>query len=129
MNYHIKCFSDNDQQKTKTAMEVLFGTILDPEKSTNTNNVIQSVELINEQIDRYKKASVSINQDPLAWWSKNQELFSTIAPIARDRLSVAGTSVPSERLFSAAGNLLNAKRACLSSENVDMLLFLNKNLD
>lgn len=113
-------------------MEVLFKgmfyTVENPSNSSTTNKVIESVQLIKEEVERYKKAIVGINQDPLAWWKDNQYRYSMIAPVARQRLCIAGTSVPSERLFSAAGNLLNAKRSCLSSNNVDMLLFLNKNL-
>ena len=35
--------------------------------------------------------------------------------------------MPSDRLFSSAGNLVNQKRSCLSPENVDYLLFLYEN--
>ena len=37
-------------------------------------------------------------------------------------------STPSERLFSTAGDIINAKRACLDPENVSMLCFLAENL-
>ena len=42
-------------------------------------------------------------------------------------LCIPGSSVPSERVFSKSGQLLNKKRASLKSKNVDMLIFLNKN--
>ena len=38
-------------------------------------------------------------------------------------LYITASSVPSEWLFSSAGNLINEKRSCLSSENVDYLSF------
>jgi hypothetical protein len=90
---------------------------------------LQKVEQAKEQLAAYRRAVVGLNQDPFAWWKKNSDRYNAIAPLASDRLSVAGTSVPSERLFSAAGDLVSAKRSCISSENVDMLLFLNKNLN
>ena len=37
------------------------------------------------------------------------------------------TSVPSERLFSVAGNIVSAKRAALLPENVEKLVFLHEN--
>ena len=50
-----------------------------------------------------------------------------LAEVARAILCVPGSSVPSERVFSKSGQLLNKKRASLKSKNVDMLIFLNKN--
>ena len=38
------------------------------------------------------------------------------------------TSVPSERVFSTAGDILTAQRASLSPKHLDTLLFLKKNL-
>ena len=37
-------------------------------------------------------------------------------------------SVPAERIFSTARLIVNQQRSCLKPENVDMLIFLNKNL-
>ena len=42
-------------------------------------------------------------------------------------LSVPATSVPAERVFSMAGLVVNRLRARLTSEHVDMLVFLRKN--
>ncbi|KAG7278419.1 hypothetical protein CRUP_026970 [Coryphaenoides rupestris] len=35
---------------------------------------------------------------------------------------------PSERVFSTAGDIVTAKRSTLSPDNVDILIFLKKNL-
>lgn len=64
---------------------------------------------------------------PLEWWRKNELKFPTIAHVARRVLSVPATSVPSERIFSAAGLLINKLRNRLSSSLVDNIIFLNKN--
>ena len=42
-------------------------------------------------------------------------------------MTVPATSVPSERVFSAAGLVVNRLRSRLSPEHVDMLFFLRKN--
>ena len=39
------------------------------------------------------------------------------------------SSVSSERFVSLSGNIVNKKRAWLTSSNVEMLVFLNKNMD
>ena len=43
-------------------------------------------------------------------------------------LCIPATSTPSERVFSAAGNTVVKKRACLDSETVDELVFLHSSL-
>ena len=64
----------------------------------------------------------------LEWWRLNSHRFPNISQFARHMLCIQATSVPSERLFSAAGNLVTSKRASLHPDNVDKLLFLNKNM-
>ncbi|KAI9559424.1 hypothetical protein GHT06_013412 [Daphnia sinensis] len=44
-----------------------------------------------------------------------------------DKFFFSATSVPSDMLFSAAGDLIREKRSRLSADHVDMLLFLNRN--
>ena len=111
-------------------MESLFSTILEdtsiagqPIESTST----RLRRLVQEQIDSYRAEHADINVNPLKWWKDHEHRFNFLSPVAKQLMAVMGTSVPSERLFSAAGNLISAKRSCLSSKNVDMLLFLNKN--
>ncbi len=43
-------------------------------------------------------------------------------------MCIPATSVPSERIFSTSGNIVTKLRASLKPENVDMLVFLHKNL-
>ena len=108
-------------------MQLLFGASFETSQ-TDSNAVINNMEIVQQQLNRYLKEPVDINQDPLSWWKSNETMYWTLAPHARQVLGIMGTSVPSERLFSAAGNLLSAKRSCLSSKNVDMMLFLHRNL-
>ena len=48
--------------------------------------------------------------------------------MAQKYLGIVASSVPSERLFSTAGNVVDAKRAALLPENVNKLVFLHENL-
>ena len=43
--------------------------------------------------------------------------------MARKYLGVVATPVPSEKLFSATGNIVNAKRSSLDPSNVEKLVF------
>ena len=42
--------------------------------------------------------------------------------------SVVATSVPSDRLFSCAGNIISERRSCFLPENADKLIFLHENI-
>ena len=67
--------------------------------------------------------------DPLQWWKTNCYRFPGIAKVAKKILCIPATSVPSERIFSAAGIIVNKLRASLSNDNVDALIFLHVNRD
>ena len=66
-------------------------------------------------------------ENVLEWWSHNSGQFPNIAKLAKRYLCVPATSVPAEQVFSVAGEVVNCKRSSLKPENVDMLIFLNKN--
>ncbi|XP_067664262.1 E3 SUMO-protein ligase ZBED1-like [Haliotis asinina] len=63
----------------------------------------------------------------LSWWRENDIHYPRVAKLAQRYLSIPGTSVPSERAFSAAGLTITRQRAALSSETADAIIFLNKN--
>lgn len=63
-----------------------------------------------------------LNVTPVNWWRANTERFPRLSKLAWQYLCIPGTSVPSERVFSAA-----RLRTRLIPDHVDMLIFLNKN--
>lgn len=66
--------------------------------------------------------------DPLLWWKMNEPTFPCLSKIAKKQLGLMATSVPAERIFSKAGQLVTQRRSATKGKNVNMLLFLNKNL-
>lgn len=66
-------------------------------------------------------------EDPLHWWAANEHRFPTLSSLVRCYLAIQATSVPSERMFSDAGTIVDRKRA-LDPDNVDHLVFLHKNM-
>ena len=64
---------------------------------------------------------------PLKWWKSNDGVDPLVSNVARKYLCVTATSTPSERIFSAAGNILTKKRAMLGHDLLDKLIFLNVN--
>ena len=65
--------------------------------------------------------------NPCQFWVWNVDRFPSVAKLARKYLAIPATSVASERVFSAVGNIVTARRNCLSPENVNTLVFLCKN--
>ncbi len=61
---------------------------------------------------------------------ENRSKYPLLSPLAKAYLSIPAnvTSVPSERVFSTAGDIVTAQRSQLLPEIVDMLIFLKKNI-
>lgn len=62
-----------------------------------------------------------------SWWAENRVRFPLLAKLAQRYLSAPPTSVPSERLFSGAGDVYDEKRNRLAPERAEMLLFIKSN--
>ncbi|KAJ4933829.1 hypothetical protein JOQ06_006638 [Pogonophryne albipinna] len=73
-----------------------------------------------------RKRSLLLETDcPLQWWSTHEGAHPQLSALARKYLGSPATSVPCERLFSLAGNIVLKKRAALSSENMNRLVCLS----
>lgn len=54
----------------------------------------------------------------LGWWKLHQNVYPALAKMARDFLSISGTGVPVERLFSTASDILSHRRQRLSPQSI-----------
>ncbi|XP_072768749.1 E3 SUMO-protein ligase ZBED1-like [Nerophis lumbriciformis] len=103
-------------------LDTLLGSDSD-ELSNNEedNNDSNDAEMVrNELVSYFGESPISKDENPLKWWKEHQARFPNLAMLARSYLSVPATSTPSERLFSAAGNIVNKKRTSLTPEHVDI---------
>lgn len=80
-----------------------------------------------EVLEYFGEQPISKRENPLPWWRRNEARYPNLAQLAKSSLGIPATSTPSERLFSAAGNIASKRRASLSAEHVDMLTFLHCN--
>ena len=98
-----------------------------------TTSLLDDVDFIqfavSKEIDKYTCIDACRDQRPLLWWKQYEQEFPCLSQLARKYLCFPATLVPSERVFSTAGHIVNSKRASLLPENVDMLVFLARNLD
>ena len=81
-----------------------------------------------DEVSRYAKlGNIKVKDDHLTWWVNHRDSFPVLTQLTRKYLSIPATSVPSERLFSDAGNHISAKRTRLAPDLVNKFLFLKRN--
>lgn len=86
-------------------------------------------DVVHQEVARYlTSARTDTHLTLLQWWKNNGHFYPRLSLLARKYLSVPASSVPCERVFSLAGHLVNKKRARLSKDNIDLIIFLNKNM-
>ena len=66
--------------------------------------------------------------DILMWWKMNQARFPLLAKVARSILCIPASSAESERVFSAASNILTEKRTRMLPKNLDGLITIKSNI-
>jgi len=60
----------------------------------------------------------------LKWWRKHETKFPIVGFLER---RIIGFQIETERIFSLARILTNLKKYCLQSNNLKILIFVNKN--
>ncbi|CAK1592156.1 unnamed protein product [Parnassius mnemosyne] len=86
----------------------------------------QESEGLNEEFKHYlSQAVVHLNYDPILYWQEQKNsIYHQVHSIAVMYMSIVGSSVPCERLFSIAGNIATDERNRLDPCRLDRLLFL-----
>lgn len=81
------------------------------------------------EIDKYfNEPPIGRHENPLAWWNDRKALYPRLYILAKKRLCITATSVPCERLFSKAGQIITDQRSRLKPGKASKVLFLNQNL-
>ena len=109
-------------KRQKTTLLQCFSEILQ-EAGASVDDSGNEVDIyLSEPLIEFHGGEHSLN-----WWATNKLRFPILAKLARRYLSVPPTSVPSERLFSVAGDLYDEKCNRLSPEHAEELLFIKSN--
>ncbi len=93
-------------------------------------------EYLQMPADRLKKdlhtykamEETSATENPLSWWKMHESSIPILSTFAKYYLCVPVSSLASERVFSTSGLICSPLRSRLSSDIVDTLVFLSKNL-
>lgn len=95
---------------------------------THAVNISCDAEGLDAEMTRFRsQPALGLAADPFQWWSCHHNLYPQLAFVARKYLSIAATSVASERVFSERSADVATLRASLTDEHVDEFLFLMHN--
>ena len=85
-------------------------------------------EKVEREISLYRaEQAADLDSDPLKWWKNRKLSYPLLIKLIQKWYSMVATSVPAERLFSTAGNIIHEKRSSLLPDNADKLIFLHEN--
>ncbi|KAM3873612.1 E3 SUMO-protein ligase ZBED1-like [Diretmus argenteus] len=117
------------KRRVTCALDELFGDMYGMQDDEPSEPQKSPFDCAEEEVKSYRAAApLNLKQKPLIWWEKHHCEYPLLAELTKRYLCIPGSSVPSERVFSTAGDIVTAQRSCLTSEHVDQLVFLHKNL-
>uniref|UniRef100_A0A672SP70 HAT C-terminal dimerisation domain-containing protein n=1 Tax=Sinocyclocheilus grahami TaxID=75366 RepID=A0A672SP70_SINGR len=79
--------------------------LLGKRKAQSSNSVPKRIRTDTEVARYLQEEALDLHSDLLAWWRDNQARFPLLSKVARKCMTICTTSAPSERVFSAAGNI------------------------
>jgi hypothetical protein len=93
------------------------------------NNPGRSRDSLRRELEGYlAEGPIDAGDSALKWWAANQRVYPAVAGVARSLLAGPATSVPSERLFSKAGDIVSKKRNALKPHKAERVIFLMENM-
>lgn len=108
--------------KNPLLLDVFAEIILDSsDQDAGSSSTSELDKYLNDPLIDYKSG------DPYNWWGQHYKEYPTISILARRYLSAPATSVPSEQLFSTAGDLYDEKRNRILPHLSEELLFIQNN--
>ena len=116
------------QPKKAKGLASVFAKL--PGSSTNpsTESSPSAEERFSAELERYvAQPPLPKDEDVLMWWRDHAAAFPTLCNFARKYLCCTATSTPSERVFSAGGQVITDTRVCLTGEHAEHQIFLAMN--
>uniref|UniRef100_UPI003AAE61F4 E3 SUMO-protein ligase ZBED1-like n=1 Tax=Centroberyx gerrardi TaxID=166262 RepID=UPI003AAE61F4 len=118
---------EEEDYQCKTALEELFAEE-DSKLQTTQQNTLSITERVDQEVQLYKGLpSIPMSADAALWWWQKRDTLPLLSDLAQTYLCVQASSIPSERVFSTAGDTISPERSRILPEKADMLIFLQKN--
>ena len=119
--------STSNQMSINSATDSELWGSFDKKVAEASSLRLTTVESTVEMRRYLQEKNIPRHDDPLVWWRQHAAHYRHLQQLAKKYLCIPATSVPAERLFSKAGELISKRRSCRKPKNVNMLLFLNNN--
>ena len=86
-------------KKKKGPVSKLLGDLFEEQRQTPLHS-----DSVSKEMELYKtEKPLELDSDPLKWWSKQRSVYPLMSRLVQKVFSFVATSVPSEQLFSSAG--------------------------
>ena len=116
----LPVMSESPRKKPKGLSKILAKRI-----GTTSRIGLTTEEKIKQELDQYlSHPQLEMEDSPLDWWKVEHSWYPWLAKLARKYLCICATNVPSEHVFSCAGQIESDQRSSLKPDKVDMLVFL-----
>ena len=130
MTLALTCDGDSANSSRNNPESSLTWLQLKKEQKASTATTLSIHENLAEELDKFcAEPNISENTNPFEWWAFNKTKYPFVAAVAREYLAIPATSVASERIFSKCGLVCSDRRASLSPQHVEQLVFLSHNLN
>lgn len=124
-----KICKPQEQAQVQCSIWGCFDDMLSTEDSSTGSAAITNDEDGTAELSQYlSEPLLHRKDDPAVWWQMNRLRFPLLAKLARSFLGAPPTSVPSERLFSTAGDVISDHRCSILPENAEKLIFMKCNM-
>ncbi|KAG9261818.1 zinc finger BED domain-containing protein 4-like [Astyanax mexicanus] len=112
--------SSSTTPSTGTPYETLFLLITVMKINATADATVEVQRYLSDPI-------IPRTEDPLRFWASQKNVYPHLYHLALEFLCTPASSVPCERIFSKAGEVVTKKRNQLNPSTVEKILFLNKN--
>ena len=94
------------------------------QKMSISHAVLTNFKRAEAEVFAYREEGpISTADSLLVWWKTNGHKYPLLSAVGKKYLCVPATSVPSERVFSTAGDIVTAQRSALKFKDVDKVMF------